>query len=50
MRYRAGVAFKTVYDLLQNLDRVRDRVAQQKLLDEIVEELRRSTYVDIRTS
>ncbi|HSJ31969.1 MAG TPA: peptidylprolyl isomerase [Longimicrobiales bacterium] len=29
---------------------LRDRVAQQKLLDEIVEELRRSTYVDIRSS
>lgn len=29
---------------------LRDRVSQQKLLDEIVEELRRSTYVDIRDS
>jgi peptidyl-prolyl cis-trans isomerase SurA len=29
---------------------IRDQVAQQKLLDEIVEELRRSTYVEIRTS
>jgi peptidyl-prolyl cis-trans isomerase SurA len=29
---------------------LRERVAQQKLLDEIVQELRRSTYVDIRTS
>ena len=25
MRYRVGVAFKTVYELLQNLDKVRDR-------------------------
>jgi len=25
VRYRAGVAFKTVYELLQNLDKVRDR-------------------------
>jgi VWFA-related protein len=25
VRYRVGVAFKTVYELLQNLDRVRDR-------------------------
>ena len=29
---------------------LRERLAQQKLLDEIVEELRRATYVDIRTS
>ena len=29
---------------------LRDRIAQQKLLDEIVEELRRSTYVEIRDS
>lgn len=29
---------------------IREQVARQKLLDEIVEELRRSTYVDIRAS
>jgi parvulin-like peptidyl-prolyl isomerase len=29
---------------------IREQVARQKLLDEIVEELRRSTYVDIRDS
>lgn len=29
---------------------IREQVAQQKLLDEIVDELRRSTYVEIRTS
>ena len=29
---------------------LRERVSQQKLLDEIVDELRRSTYVDIRDS
>src|SRR5690606_7829926 len=29
---------------------LRERLAQQKLLDEIVDELRRATYVDIRTS
>ncbi|MBR9990309.1 MAG: peptidylprolyl isomerase [Gemmatimonadetes bacterium] len=29
---------------------LRERIAQQKLLDEIVQELRRSTYVDIRSS
>jgi peptidyl-prolyl cis-trans isomerase SurA len=29
---------------------LRERIAQQKLLDEVVAELRRSTYVDIRTS